>query len=119
MSKKEQDVLAMFDKSVPKEEDLFEVTTVNYWPWLLLIAAIGLVFWLSVALVNAENQRNALMTKQCEDPLFKGTPVLSCLQTVHSREHWWQHLFYAMGHVEPDIKTVERPPLKSEISPHP
>ena len=45
---------------------------------------------------------NALMTNKCPDPVFKGELDRQCLLTVHSREHWWQHLFYAMGHVKPE-----------------
>jgi hypothetical protein len=52
--------------------------------------------------VNAENQRNALISKQCRDPVFKTELDKSCLRTVQSREHWWQHLSYAMTHLHPE-----------------
>jgi hypothetical protein len=53
-------------------------------------------------LINAENQRNALITNQCADHVFKGEIDYKCLRTVHSREHWWQHLSYALVNYKPE-----------------
>jgi hypothetical protein len=59
-------------------------------------------------LVNAENQRNALMNNKCPDILFKGEIDKQCLVTVESRDHWWQHWWYAVTHVMPP--SPEPPP---------
>jgi hypothetical protein len=64
----------------------------------LFVIALGLIVWLSIALVNAENQRNALLSGSCQDPVFKGSFDQRCLASVRSREHWWQHLSYALTH---------------------
>ncbi len=101
MSGKEKDVMTMFRESEPSEDGLFEHSYVNHLAWSLLVVAIGLVLWLAIALVNAENQRNALMTKACVDPVFKNELDLKCLTLVRSREHWWQHLAYALVHLRP------------------
>ena len=45
--------------------------------------------------------RNALVTKACVDPAFKNEVDAKCLASVQSREHWWQHLGYAMTHFRP------------------
>lgn len=70
-------------------------------PWTLLLIAAALIVWLALALVQAENQRNALVSKTCADPVFKGEVDPKCLAHVKSREHWWQHLSYALQHVQP------------------
>jgi hypothetical protein len=62
----------------------------------------GIAIWLGIALVNAENQRNALITGQCADPVFKGAFDHKCLALVRSRAHWWEHLGYAVMHVSPE-----------------
>ena len=67
-------------------------------PWTLCALAFALVAWLAIAVVNVENQRNALVSKACVDPAFKNEVDAKCLASVHSREHWWQHLTYAMTH---------------------
>ena len=64
----------------------------------LFVIALGCIVWLSIALVNAENQRNALLSGSCQDPVFKGSFEAACLATVKSRAHWWQHLGYALTH---------------------
>jgi hypothetical protein len=102
MSDVEGKILKIYDKSAPDEEHLFDSSNWNHLAWTLVVVLAGLVFWLAIALVNAENQRNALMTKQCEDPVFKAEIDRQCLMTVHSREHWWQHLWYGMRHVTPE-----------------
>ncbi|MDZ5634534.1 hypothetical protein [Janthinobacterium sp. GMG1] len=67
-------------------------------PWTLCALALALVAWLAIAVVSVENQRNALVTKACVDPAFKNEVDAKCLASVRSREHWWQHLTYAMTH---------------------
>lgn len=101
---KQRRMLKMYDGSLPVEEDLFERSYVNHYAWSMAIAMFGLAMWLAVALVNAENQRHALMTKQCADPVFKGDIDMRCMQVVRSREHWWQHLWYGMTHLGPTEK---------------
>jgi len=71
-------------------------------PWTLLALAVALLVWLSAAAVQAENQRNALVLQLCADPVFKGEVSATCLATVHSREHWWQNLGYALRHLRPE-----------------
>ena len=68
-------------------------------PWTLCALALALVAWLAIAVVSVENQRKALLTKACADPAFKGQVDAKCLAAVQTREHWWQHLTYAMTHV--------------------
>jgi len=102
MSNAEGKILKIYDKSKPDEEHLFDSSNWNHLAWCIVVVLAGLSFWLAIALVNAENQRNALMTKQCADPVFKGEIDRQCLLTVHSREHWWQHLWYGMRHVTPE-----------------
>ncbi|HZV64305.1 MAG TPA: hypothetical protein VFG03_05260 [Telluria sp.] len=101
MSDVEREVLKMFDGSKAVDEDLFETSNVNQLAWTLAAVFGGLVIWLSIALVNAENQRYALMTNKCPDQVFKGEIDKRCLVLVHSREHWWQHWWYAMTNVTP------------------
>lgn len=99
MNDKEGKILKIYDGSLPVEEDLFERSYVNQLAWTLAVLFGGLVIWLAIALVNAENQRYALATGKCADPLFKGEIDQKCLVMVHSREHWWEHLWYGMTHV--------------------
>lgn len=99
MNDKEGEILKIYDGSAPVEEDLFERSYVNQVAWTLAVAFGGLAIWLSIALVNAENQRNALATNQCADPLFKGEVDKKCMVVVRSRDHWWQHWWYAVTHV--------------------
>ena len=99
MNEKETKLLKIYDGSRPTEEDLFERSYVNQLAWTLAALFGGLVIWLSIALVHAENQRNALATKQCADPLFKGEIDKKCLIFVRSRDHWWEHWWYAVTHV--------------------
>ncbi len=102
MSDVEGKILKMYDKSKPDEEHLFDSSNWNHAAWVLVVALAGLVFWLTIALVNAENQRNALVTNKCQDPVFKGEIDRQCLLTVRSRDHWWEHLGYALRHVKPE-----------------
>ena len=102
MSEAEKKLLKIYDGSRPDEEGLFEISYINQVAWTLVVLLAGVVIWFSIALVNAENQRNALMTKQCADPVFKGELDRKCLQMVASREHWWQHLWYGVTHLRPE-----------------
>jgi hypothetical protein len=104
MSDGERKVLELYEGARPREEDLFEISHVNHLAWSLAVILFGLVIWLCIALVNAENQRYALMTNKCQDPVFKSGVDKACLYTVRSREHWWQHLWYGFTHVRPESK---------------
>lgn len=101
MSDVEEKLLKIYDGSKPVEDDLFETSNVNQLAWTLVAVLTGIVLWLCIALVNAENQRHALMTKQCADPVFKGEIDQRCLLTVSSRDHWWEHLWYGVTHLRP------------------
>lgn len=102
MSDVEGKILKIYDKSKPEVEDLFDSSNWNHLAWCLALAFAALAFWLGIALVNAENQRNALMTNKCPDPVFKGSIDQQCLRTVRSRDHWWEHLWYGVTHVKPE-----------------
>jgi len=65
-------------------------------PWILCALVLALAAWLALAVVATENQRNALLGKACTSQ-----SDARCLQSVQSREHWWQHLGYAMTHLRP------------------
>jgi hypothetical protein len=107
MSDAEQKILKIYDGSRPLDEDLFETSRVNQLAWTLVVLMLGLAVWLAIALVNAENQRNALMTKQCVDPVFKDEVDVACMQVVNSRPHWWDHLWYGMSHLRPAEKVAK------------
>ena len=98
----EGEVMKIYKESSPVIETLFEWAYINHVAWSLAVLALGFIVWLVIALSNAENQRNALLTKQCADPVFKGEIDKKCLRTVHSREHWWEHVSYALTHVSPE-----------------
>ena len=51
-------------------------------PWTLCVLALALVAWLAIAVVNVENQRNALVTKACVDAAFKNEVDAKCLASV-------------------------------------
>ena len=104
MSYVEKKILKIYDGSRPVEEDLFETSMINQVAWTLVVLIAGLAVWLAIALVNAENQRNALATKQCLDPVFKGEVDVACMRVVNSRAHWWNHLWYGMTHLRPSAK---------------
>lgn len=101
MSENEGKILKIYDGSRPVDEDLFETSHVNHVAWTLVVLLLGVVMWLVVALVNAENQRYALETKQCRDPVFTGEIDKVCMQTVRSRNSWWEHLWYGLTHLGP------------------
>jgi hypothetical protein len=98
----EGQVMKIYKESFPMLERLFEWSYINHLAWSLALIFLGVIFWMSLALINAENQRNALMTHQCMDRVFKNELDKKCLLTVQSREHWWQHLGYAMTHLSPE-----------------
>ena len=108
MSEKETKLLKIYDGSRPTEEDLFERSYVNHVGWTLAVMFGALSIWLSIALINAENQRNALATKQCADPLFKGEVVAKCMVLVRSRDHWWEHWWYAVTNVRQTALKYDR-----------
>ncbi len=103
MSDAEEKVLKIYDGSRPLDEDLFETSRVNQLAWTLVVVFAGLALWFAIALVNAENQRHALMTKQCADPVFKGEADIHCLAVVRSRPHWWEHFWYGVTHLRPSV----------------
>lgn len=105
MSDAEEKILKIYDGSLPVDEDLYETSNVNHLAWSLAILMFGLVLWLAVALINAENQRYALMTKKCVDPMFKEEVDKVCMQTVQSRPHWWEHLWYGLTHLQPESQS--------------
>jgi hypothetical protein len=102
MTDREEGIMKLYGELEPDEKRLFSVSNVNHLAWSLVVVLVILAGWMGAALVNAENQRNALMTKQCQDRVFKEEVNKSCLWTVQSREHWWQHVGYAMGHLSPE-----------------
>ncbi len=102
MSDVEKKILKIYDGSRPNEEDLFETSQVNQLAWTLVVVLAGVVLWLAIALVNAENQRYALVTNKCADPVFKGEIDKKCLELVRSRDHWWEHLWYGATHLWPE-----------------
>jgi len=102
MNDAEGKILKIYDKSKPDVETLFDSSNWNHLAWCLAVALFGIVVWLCIALVNAENQRNALMTNKCDDHVFKGTIDRQCLLTVRSRDHWWEHLWYGVTHISPE-----------------
>jgi hypothetical protein len=97
----EKEVLKIYDGSRPRDEDLFETSNVNHVAWSLAVLFAGIAIWLSIALVNAENQRYALVTNKCPDPVFKTGIDQRCMLTVRSRDHWWEHWWYAATHLVP------------------
>ena len=112
MSDVEKKILKIYDGSRPNEEDLFESAWINQLSWSLVVVLTGIVLWFGAALVNAENQRYALVTRQCQDRVFKEEVDLKCMEMVHSRPHWWQHLWYGATHISP-----EAAPAKSLLRP--
>lgn len=102
MSDVEKKILKIYDGSRPNEEDLFETSRVNQLAWTLVVVLAGVVLWLAIALVNAENQRFALISGKCADPVFKGEIDKKCLELVNSRAHWWEHLWYGATHLWPE-----------------
>ena len=105
----ERDILKMYEGSRPKDEELFEGPShVNHLAWSLAAVFGFLTLWLAIALVNAENQRNALANNLCPDPVFQTGIDKKCLVTVRSRDHWWEHLWYGVTHVRPQPESTGR-----------
>jgi len=98
----EGEVMKMYSESGPDERKLYNKSYVNHFAWSLFLVACAVIFWLLIALANAENQRQALVTKQCQDRVFKEEIDFKCLRTVQAREHWWQNVGYALMHTSPD-----------------
>jgi hypothetical protein len=94
---------------------LFETSNVNQLAWTLAVVFAGLTIWLCIALVNAENQRYALASGKCQDQMFKGEIDQQCLVHVHSRDHWWEHLWYGFTHVIPSAP--EKPVVRRRPAP--
>lgn len=101
MTDVEKEVMTIYRESAPDERKLFWQSHVNHVAWSLLLIVIALSAWLVIALANAENQRNAYATKKCEDRMFKGETDMQCMKTVRTRDHWWDHVVYALGHTSP------------------
>ena len=101
MSEAEKKVLNMYGESMPTEAPPPEPTWVNHIVLTLLVLALAMIVWLTLALVNAENQRNAYATKACPDPVFPGAADPKCMAGVKTREHWWDHVGYALTHLHP------------------
>jgi len=108
MSDVEGKILKMYDKSKPEDEDLTDTKYYLHWLWGVVAVLVGMVFWLCIALVNAENQRYALLTNKCADPLFKGEVDRQCLRIVSSRDHWWEHLWYGVTHLRAEQPEARR-----------
>ncbi len=104
MSDKEKKILKIYDGSRPVEEDLFDSSTVNHVALSAAILLFGLVVWLALALVNAENQRFALESRKCIDAAFPKEIDYACMQVVKSRDNWWEHLWYGVTHLSPEKK---------------
>jgi len=104
----ERDILKIYEGSRPKEENLFETSNVNHFAWSLALIFVLTTIWFGIALVNAENQRYALAQNLCPDQVFKSGFDKKCLVTVHSRDHWWEHLWYAATHVRPSPENTSR-----------
>jgi len=98
----EGDVMKMYSDSTPDVKTLYNKSYVNHVAWSLFLVALAVIFWLVLALANAENQRQALATKQCADRVFKEEIDFKCLRTVKAREHWWDNVAYAMAHITPE-----------------
>lgn len=101
MTDREETIMKAYDALVPDEKKLFSISNVNHLAWSLVVVLVLLLGWFAAALVNAENQRNALLTRQCQDRVFKEEVDKTCLLNVRSREHWWQHVTYALSHLSP------------------
>jgi len=108
MSDAEGKILKMYDKSKPEDEDLTDTKYYLHWLWGVVAVLVGMVFWLCIALVNAENQRYALLTNKCADPVFKGEVDRQCLRIVSSRDHWWEHLWYGVTHLRAEQPEARR-----------
>ena len=98
MNEKEKKVMAMYRETLPPHVFIGVPSTTNHLAWSLLAITVGLIVWLTIAVVHAENQRNALVTRVCQDRVFDAELDLHCLAFVQTRAHWWQHVHYALAH---------------------
>ncbi|MES2740958.1 MAG: hypothetical protein V4754_08390 [Pseudomonadota bacterium] len=98
MDDKERAVMSLYRKARPGEYRE-QPSHINHVAWSLLVFALGLIFWLSIALVHAENERHALMSRVCQDRVFPAEVDQRCLAFVRTRDHWWQHIAYALTRV--------------------
>lgn len=101
MSESEKQVMEIYRESAPDERGLRWSSNINHLAWSLLLVTLAFCVWLIMALVNAENQRNALANRKCADRVFATELDYACLKTVKTREHWWEHVGYALTHVNP------------------
>lgn len=97
MKAKEEEVMALYRATRPREF-IGEKSTTNHLAWSLLMLAMTAVFFLCVALNTTENQRNALISKACQDHVFPAELDMQCLAGIQTRQHWWQNVLYALAH---------------------
>ncbi|HAT31603.1 MAG TPA: hypothetical protein DCW29_12345 [Janthinobacterium sp.] len=101
MKEKEEGVMGLY-RETRIREFFGEASNTNHLAWSLLVLTLGLIIWLLITLSNAENQRNALASKACQDRVFAAELDTKCLVFVQTRPHWWQHVWYAMTHLRPE-----------------
>ena len=99
MNEKEQKVMAIYRETRPPSVFVGVPSTTNHLAWSLLAISVGLILWLTIAVVNAENLRQALATKACRDRVFHAELDQRCLAFVQTRDHWWQHVQFALTHL--------------------
>ena len=99
MNENEKKVMAIYRETRPPSVFVGAPSTVNHLAWSLLAIAVGLILWLTIAIVNAENLRQALATKACRDRVFYAELDQRCLAFVQTRDHWWQHLQHGLIHL--------------------
>ena len=100
MNEKEKKLMAIYRETRPPSVFVGAPGTTSHLPWSLLAIAVGLMLWLAIAVVNAENLRHALVSKSCQDRVFPAELDQRCLAFVQTRDHWWQHLHYALVHAQ-------------------
>jgi hypothetical protein len=108
MSDAEGKILKIYDKSKPEDEDLHE--TQHYNP-LGVGSGCGPGRPGLLALHRPRECREPALCpdhQQVPDPVFKGEVDRQCLRTVRSREHWWEHLWYGVSHVKPEVPDAPR-----------
>ena len=90
----------MYRETRPPRVFVGEPSTTNHAPWSLLAVTVGAIVWLTIAVVHTENERNALFTRACQDRVFDAELDQHCIAFVQTRDHWWQHVGYALSHVQ-------------------
>lgn len=98
-NEKEKKVMAIYRATRPPSVFAGVPSTTNHLAWSSLAISVGLILWLTIAVVNAENLRQALATKACRDRVFAAELDQRCLAFVQTRDHWWQHVQYALTHL--------------------